>query len=69
MTVEINYSDNPNEEIIDENNRRYSSLAWLLRGRYLIDVDCWSKSEGQPIKPGAIEQVIRERINSKSNGR
>lgn len=68
MTVEINYSDAPDDEIIDENNRRYASLAWLLRARYLIDVDCWSKSEGQPIKPGSIEQVIRERLGGSATG-
>jgi 2-oxoglutarate ferredoxin oxidoreductase subunit alpha len=69
ITVEINYTDDPNNEIIDENNRRFTNLAWLLRARYLIDIDCWSKVEGQPIKPGAIEQMIRDRMNSKSNGR
>ena len=52
MTIEGNWSDDPNDEIIDENNRRYSALAMLLRSRYLVDVDCWSEVRGQPIKPG-----------------
>ena len=51
MTIEGNWSDDPNDEIIDENNRRYSALAMLLRSRYLVDVDCWSEVRGQPIKP------------------
>ena len=63
MTVEINYSDTLEDELIDEDNRRYANLAWLLRARYLIDVDCWSNVHGQPIKPGAIEQMIRERLS------
>ena len=65
MTVEINYSDNPAHEMIDENNRRYANLAWLLRARYLLDVDCWSNVHGQPIKPGSIERMIRDRMTAK----
>jgi 2-oxoglutarate ferredoxin oxidoreductase subunit alpha len=59
MTVEINYSDSYDDELITEDNRRYANLAWLLRARYLLDVDCWSNVHGQPIKPGAIEAMIR----------
>jgi 2-oxoglutarate ferredoxin oxidoreductase subunit alpha len=62
LTVEINFSDDLADELIDEDNRRYASLAWLLRARYLIDVDCWSNVHGQPIKPGAIERMIRSRL-------
>jgi len=63
MTVELSWCDDPNDEMIDENNRRYSNLAWLLRGRYLIDVDCWCEVKGQPIKPGSVEKAIRARLN------
>jgi 2-oxoglutarate ferredoxin oxidoreductase subunit alpha len=62
LTVEINFSDDLADELIDEDNRRYASLAWLLRARYLLDVDCWSNVHGQPIKPGAIERMIRSRL-------
>jgi len=62
MTVEINYSDSLEDAIIDEDNRRYANLAWLLRARYLLDVDCWSNVHGQPMKPGAIEKMIRARL-------
>lgn len=62
MTVEINYSDDLADEIIDEDNRRYANLAFLLRARYLIDVDCWSNVHGQPMKPGAIAEMIRSRL-------
>ena len=63
MTIETNWSDHPNEEIIDEHNRRYSALAMLLRARYLVDVDCWTQVRGAPIKPGKICEVIRERLD------
>jgi 2-oxoglutarate/2-oxoacid ferredoxin oxidoreductase subunit alpha len=62
MTIETNYSDDPADEIIDENNRRYTALATLLRARYLVDVDCWSEVRGQPLKPSTICRVIRERL-------
>lgn len=63
MTVELNWCDELAEEIVDEDNRRYSSLAWLLRGRYLVDVDCWSQVQGQPLRPGDIVQVIQRKLN------
>ncbi len=62
MTVESNWSDRPADKIIDESNRRYSSLAILLRARYLVDVDCWSEVKGQPIKPGTIRRVMIEKL-------
>jgi 2-oxoglutarate ferredoxin oxidoreductase subunit alpha len=62
MTVEGNWSDRPEDELIDENNRRYSALALMLRSRYLVDVDCWSEARGQPIKPGVLCEVVREKL-------
>jgi 2-oxoglutarate/2-oxoacid ferredoxin oxidoreductase subunit alpha len=63
MTIEGNWCDRPEDELIDETNRRYSALATLLRARYLVDVDCWSEVQGQPIKPATIHRVIRARLN------
>jgi len=65
ITIEGNWSDDPNDEIIDEANRRYSALAMLLRSRYLIDVDCWSEVRGQPIKPSTIQRVILEKLEKR----
>lgn len=65
MAVEGNWSDNPEDEIIDETNRRYSALAMLLRARYLVDVDCWSEVRGQPIRPGTVCRVIRDKLEGK----
>jgi 2-oxoglutarate ferredoxin oxidoreductase subunit alpha len=66
MTIESNWSDSPDEKIIDEDNRRYSALAILLRSRYLVDVDCWTEVSGQPIKPGSIRRVIAEKLKTKT---
>ena len=62
ITVENSWSDRLDDEVIDEDNRRFSNLAWLLRARYLIDIDCWSEVMGQPTKPGTIARVIREKL-------
>jgi 2-oxoglutarate ferredoxin oxidoreductase subunit alpha len=63
MTIEGNWSDRPEDAIIDETNRRYSALAMLLRARYLVDVDCWSEVRGQPIKPGTLTEVLRAKLD------
>ena len=62
MTVEINYSDAPDDPLITPASRRYSQLAWLLRAHTLMDVDCWSNVHGQPIRPGAIYAEITRRL-------
>jgi len=62
MTIENSWSDSLESEIIDEDNRRYSQLAWLLRARFLVDIDCWSEVKGQPLKPSTIIKVITEKM-------
>ncbi len=62
ITVEINYSDEPDHPYITEENRRYGQLAWILRAATLVDVDCWTRVLGEPLKPGAILQGIREKM-------
>ena len=59
MTVEINYSDDPGEPFITDENRRRGQLAWLLRASTLVDVDCWTRVLGEPLRPGVIQDVIR----------
>ena len=63
MTVEGNWADRIEDDLVDEDNRRYSPLAIMLRSRFLVDVDCWSEARGQPIKPGAVARVVRERLD------
>jgi 2-oxoglutarate/2-oxoacid ferredoxin oxidoreductase subunit alpha len=62
ITVEGNWSDDPDDPLIDESNRRYSALAMLLRSRYLVDVDCWTEVRGRPIKPGTVYAALRGRL-------
>ncbi len=59
MTVEINYSDDPDEPFITSENRRRGQLCWLLRAQTLVDVDCWTRVPGEPLRPGEILQAIR----------
>lgn len=62
MTIEGNWCDRPEDELIDEDNRRYSALAMLLRSRYLVDIDCWAEVKGQPIKPHVIHDVMLKKL-------
>ena len=62
MTVEVNYSDNPEHPYITPSSRRYSQLAMLLRSHTLIDIDCWSQVPGSPIPPGVIAEALRRRL-------
>jgi len=62
VTVEANWCDRPEDELVDAGNRRLSSLAMLLRARFLVDVDCWSQVTGQPLKPGVVARVLREKL-------
>lgn len=62
MTVEINYSDTPGAPFVTEENRRRGQLAWLLRAATLVDVDCWTRVLGEPLRPGAILGAIHEKL-------
>jgi 2-oxoglutarate/2-oxoacid ferredoxin oxidoreductase subunit alpha len=62
MTVEINYSDDLGDPYITEENRRYGQLAWLLRAHTLVDVDCWTRVLGEPLRPGVINEAIVNRL-------
>jgi 2-oxoglutarate ferredoxin oxidoreductase subunit alpha len=62
VTVENDSCDVLKSGTIDDENRRYSDLAWLLRARFVIDVDCWGEDRGQPLKPETIAQAIRDKL-------
>jgi 2-oxoglutarate ferredoxin oxidoreductase subunit alpha len=59
ITVEINYSDDPAAPFITEENRRRGQLCWLLRASTLVDVDCWTRVPGEPLRPAKILEGIR----------
>jgi len=62
MTIESNWADRLEDELIDADNRRYAALAMMLRSRFLVDVDCWTQTRGQPIKPGEVVRVLRAKL-------
>ncbi len=62
MTIEINYSDDWGDPYIDEESRRYSQLACLLRSQTLVDVDCYSRVLARPFMPKEIFEVIEREI-------
>lgn len=61
FTVEINYSDDPSDPFITDENRRRGQLSWMLRAQTLVDVDCWTRVFGEPLRPGQILQAIHDR--------
>jgi 2-oxoglutarate/2-oxoacid ferredoxin oxidoreductase subunit alpha len=61
-TVEINYSDAPDDPFITDENRRRGQLSMLLRNTTLVDVDCWTRVPGEPLKPGDILDAIEARL-------
>ena len=62
LTVELNYSDEPDAPFITSENRRLGQLAWLLRAATLTDVDCWTRVPGEPLRPGAIAEAIETKL-------
>jgi 2-oxoglutarate ferredoxin oxidoreductase subunit alpha len=67
-TVELNYSDEPGAPYITDDSRRYGQLAWLLRAHTLVDIDCWTRVAGEPLKPGAIASAMREKLSTARAG-
>ena len=63
MTGENGWCDAPDADLVNDDNRRYGHLAFLLRARFLVDVDCWSEVKGRPTKPGTVARIIRERLS------
>jgi 2-oxoglutarate ferredoxin oxidoreductase subunit alpha len=62
MTVELNYSDDWEDPLINQENRRYGQLAWLLRAHTLLDIDCYAKVPGRPLMPIEIFQEIQKQV-------
>ena len=62
MTVEVNYSDEKDAPYITAENRRRGQLCTLLRAQTLVDVDCWTRVPGAPIRPADILNAIRAKV-------
>jgi 2-oxoglutarate/2-oxoacid ferredoxin oxidoreductase subunit alpha len=69
ITVEGNWSDRMDDPLIDADSRRYSALAMMLRSRFLVDVECWTQSRGQPIKPAAVVAALRAKLDGSASAR
>ncbi|HKJ89787.1 MAG TPA: hypothetical protein VJ960_01545, partial [Oceanipulchritudo sp.] len=67
ITVELNYSDDPGDPLITDENRRYGQLAWLLRATTLVDVDCYAQVPGRPFMPVEIHRKISEHLTRTTN--
>ena len=52
ITVELNYSDDWDDPLITEENRRYGQFAWLLRAATLVDIDCYRPGAGTTFHAG-----------------
>ena len=63
MTIEINYSDSKQNPQFTTDNRRFSQLSWVLRASTLVDIDCYSNVEGQPLSPNRILGVIKNQLS------
>jgi 2-oxoglutarate ferredoxin oxidoreductase subunit alpha len=66
ITVELNYSDDWDAPLINEQNRRYGQLAWLLRAATLLDIDCFANVPGRPYMPVEILEHVRRLLDQRS---
>ncbi|NNE69317.1 MAG: 2-oxoacid:acceptor oxidoreductase subunit alpha [Rhodothermales bacterium] len=66
VAVEMNFADEDHHDLITEDNRRYSNLAFLLRARYLVDVQSFAHVHGQPLRPARIVNMIRETLKQEA---
>ncbi|OGQ93890.1 MAG: 2-oxoglutarate oxidoreductase [Deltaproteobacteria bacterium RIFOXYA12_FULL_61_11] len=68
MTIELNYSDDWGDPLVDETTRRYAQLAYVLRAHTLMDIDCWSRVLGRPFMPRELHEVISLEVGKLSRG-
>ncbi|MFN8579445.1 MAG: 2-oxoacid:acceptor oxidoreductase subunit alpha [Gemmatimonadaceae bacterium] len=62
ITVEINYSDRIDDPYVTELSRRRGQLSFILRAATLVDVGCWTRIPGEPLRPSAILDGIRSAL-------
>ncbi len=69
ITVELNYSDDWEDPLINRENRRYGQLAWLLRAATLLDIDCVARVPGRPLMPLEIVRDVRHILDLRRDTR
>ncbi|MCK6501795.1 2-oxoacid:acceptor oxidoreductase subunit alpha [Myxococcota bacterium] len=62
FTVELNYSDLADDPYVPAETRRLGQMAWLLRAHTLVDIDCYTLSQGVPVPPGKVYHEILRRL-------
>jgi 2-oxoglutarate ferredoxin oxidoreductase subunit alpha len=62
MTIELNYSDDWGDPLIDAESRRYGQLATVLRAHTLVDVDCFTRVPGRPFMPHELHTAIMAEV-------
>ncbi len=62
ITIELNYSDAADDPYVPASARRYGQLAFLLRAQTLVDIDCFTLNQGQPVAPGKVYAEIARRL-------
>ncbi len=68
LTIELNYGDDADAPLINEETRRYAQLALVLRAHTLMDIDSWSLVPGHPLSPRRIGLVIDDRLDAMKEG-
>ena len=48
----------PEDELVDDDNRRLAACDDAPLSRYLVDVDCWGEAQGAPMKPATVCAVV-----------
>jgi 2-oxoglutarate ferredoxin oxidoreductase subunit alpha len=66
IAIEGTWSDRLEDQVVDDDNRRYTPLAMMLRSRYLVDVDCWGEARGAPMKPSNVVKALRAKLGEAS---
>lgn len=64
MTIELNYSDPSGGFDGDWEGTRRSHLAQHLRAQTLVDIDHWSITPGQPLRPGQIYDLLKQKLEA-----
>ena len=55
------------QTFITDENRSRGQLAWMLRASTLVDIDCWTRVLGEPLRPSKILEAIEGNMPNGEN--
>ena len=58
ITIEMNYGDPVDDPYFDQDSRRHSQLALLLRAHTLVDIGNYGRVLGRPLMPMEVREAI-----------